>query len=98
MATRVKCKNCTTVFDASFTWSFPGIRKIICPQCKTQHQFGLSDTTKTIYWIFLAAVVAGIFTGVVGPKVFVLVGIVGFAFYKDWEAQNAVQTAVIVTP
>src|SRR5262245_30027683 len=97
MTTQVQCGTCNTVADAKFVHVFPGTRKFTCSGCRTVHRFGLATSTKVLYGVFLAMFVIGAAMGLVGAGTpTILVFIVSFAFYKDWEARNAVQTARIV--
>ena len=96
MKQRIKCGTCSAISDARFSRSFLGLRYFTCPSCKAKHAFGLSRSTKILYFFFVALLVYAMYIGIARPGI--LVFIVGYAFYKDKEIKNSYATAHFVRP
>lgn len=94
-AIEVNCGSCNKTTSGKFSYGAVGLRTYLCPECKTKHQFGLSNSTEKLYIGFSILILAAFVTGIIQSLGFLLL-FAGYALYKNYQITNSPTTAKIV--
>lgn len=97
MATiEVNCGNCNRTTSGKLSFGAVGLRTYSCPECKTKHQFGLSNFTEKLYIGFIILILAAFFAGFL-QSLGILLIVAGYALYQNHQIIKSPSTANIIS-